>query len=703
MGKPVRPLTDPGFRAALSRRAWLSFLAAGLLLGALSAWYADQDYRNTERELRLLLQQNAEMLARSLARSSRLAIDAYDPLQSEMARHLLASARFIAHLDEEKKLDAALLRTLSESLELFRIHLFDPQGHRVMTSSPECEEGDGTTRERSRDIDPILEGIVPSLVLGLHDSPTGQGKRFAAAVARKGGGAIVVTVTGQKLEQYLQSVGLGKTLAQLSEIPSVAFIAIQDREGPVGATPGVSQPASLDADPLLHQVMESGEPASRFTQFNGKEVLEEVIRTDLAAGYPALFRVGIRTDVYRNALQRSAGHGLLMGILFLAAGVTLTGLLFLWHHHRFTRSRHLRELALSGRIMAAMDEAMLVVNREGQVLRANEAAGRLLGAAEGAAVPDVIRPLAEMDCGGHSVSGPLPGPPSGRPDPVIRLNGRIFLVHCQPTPAELMGETVRNDKRPARMFLLRDITEQRAMEETVERQARLAGLGRVVSSVAHEIRNPLNAISLSVQTLQRRLAVLAEPRDLSTLEVVREEIGRLNRLVEDLLIFSRTAPENLRDLPILSLVERVRGVLSEDLARRGAVLEVTPGIDGPDPVVRGSEERLFQVLVNLVRNSLEAVDGPVRIGIRLGREEAFFSLTLSDSGPGFSPEALAHAMEPFFTTKSTGVGLGLALSAEIVRSHGGRLRLGNLPGGGAGVTLLLPASSPPADPVKETT
>ncbi|MBP7867522.1 MAG: hypothetical protein KA419_16440 [Acidobacteria bacterium] len=701
MGKPPRPLTDPGFRAILSRRAWLSFLAAGVLLGALSAWYAVQDYYNTERELRLLLERNAEMLARSLARSSRLAIDAYEPLQSEMARHLLASARFIAHLDAEKSLDAPLLRTLSESLELHRIHLFDQEGRRVMTSSPECGDHEAFIRKRVGEIAPILEGIVPSLVLGLHESPEGRGKRFAAAVARAGGGAIMVTVTGQKLEQYLQSVGLGKTLAQLSEIPSVAFIAIQDGEGPVGATPGVVSPAGLESDPFLRRVMESGQPASRFTLFNGDEVLEEAIRTDLAEGYPALFRVGIRTDVYRSALQRSAGHGLLMGILFLAAGITLTGLLFLWQHHRFTRSRHLRELALSGRIMAAMDEAMVVVSLDGQVLRANEAATRLLAAEEGAEVPDVIRPLAEMDCGGSAIHRLQPDPPAGLPGPVIRLNDRVFLVHCQPLPAELMAEAARDGKERAKLFLLRDITELRAMEETVERQTRLAGLGRVVASVAHEIRNPLNAISLSVQTLQRRLATRAEPRDLNTLDVVREEIGRLNRLVEDLLVFSRTSPQHRRVLPVLPLLERVQDVMSEDLGQRGSILEIAPAVDCPDPVVLGSEERLLQVLVNLVRNSLEAGDGPIRIGIRLGREDGFLALTLSDSGPGFSPEALAHAMEPFFTTKSRGVGLGLALSAEIVRSHGGRMRLGNRAGGGAEVTLLLP-EAPPAEPLKET-
>jgi signal transduction histidine kinase len=686
----TRPRSDTQSRPS----GWV-FPAAGLaMLALLLAWLGYTDYRNTERELRRLLQDYVAVLTDPLIQSATGSLHAYDALQEEIARRLLASARYVAHLDSEGTLDAARLDTVAKQFELSRIHLFDAAGRRVLSNNqpPPAEPAEPAT-DRRLILSPVLDGTVQELVIGFREARFGSGRRFAVAVARPNGGAIVVTVPAEQLDRYRQQVGLGPALARLAGNPSIEYAVIQDEDGPISATPGVTEVAALRSVAELRTAFAENRRTFRFTTYNGREVLEGVVPFELEEGYRALFRVGVDLTFYHDRLRELAWRDAGLSLAFLAGGGILLALLFTAQSYRFLRSRHARALAMSDRITRQMVESLLVVDDANRIVRANPRAEAELDLRAGDRLPDAFT-AALQDCR-------TDGPPTPGETVYLPWRDRLFLAGCQALPGE-SGES------PARLLLFRDVTRQKALEQKIHQEEHLSSLGRLVAAVAHEIRNPLNALSMSVQTLRRRAEPMADERSRTALAVLDEESRRLNRLVEDLLVYARPVRLHREPVALRPLLERVGAMFADTAGRRGIRLRVESD-EMPETLrLSGDEDQFLRVLINLVTNALDNLAEGGEVRLRAVQANDSLRLEVADDGPGFTPEALQRAVEPFFTTRRQGTGLGLSLSAEIVKAHGWELILANRPEGGAVISVLIPAadlvveSSPGPAPAVET-
>ena len=235
-----------------------------------------------------------------------------------------------------------------------------------------------------------------------------------------------------------------------------------------------------------------------------------------------------------------------------------------------------------------------------------------------------------------------------------------------------------------------------AAQDEVVRQARLAAIGELAAAVAHEIRNPLGAVSNCVQML--RDSPNLQPDDIELLEIVSQETTRLAAIVSDFLAFGRPRPPDLAPLEVQGLLEETIELLQRDAARTAGVT-VTLHCPPSPLVVRGDADQLRQVFLNLLVNACDAMrprGGSLEVRAELRREGVVVSV--ADTGPGIPPQALERIFEPFFTTRPHGTGLGLAIARRIVESHRGTLDVASPPGGGALFTCLLPAASPGETP-----
>jgi len=221
---------------------------------------------------------------------------------------------------------------------------------------------------------------------------------------------------------------------------------------------------------------------------------------------------------------------------------------------------------------------------------------------------------------------------------------------------------------------------------------RMAAVGTLTAGLSHEIRNPLNAAGLQLAVLERRVRRLPSNEQAEALEplvLVRDEIRRLDHLLEDLLQYARPRELQRQPVDVGPLVDRVSQLLVSDAETRGVTIaqQVEPGLR-----VMGDEDRLREVIINLVLNALDASErgGEVRVGARaLGPVEV--ELWVEDDGPGVAPEEREKVFQPFFTTKAQGTGLGLAIVHAIVTQHRGSLRLESSATGGAAFRVRLPA------------
>ncbi len=236
--------------------------------------------------------------------------------------------------------------------------------------------------------------------------------------------------------------------------------------------------------------------------------------------------------------------------------------------------------------------------------------------------------------------------------------------------------------------IFQDITDRKRMEEEMARAERLAVVGRMAAGAAHEIRNPLAAIKGFVQLYQRYARSGRRPR-LEHLDLVLREIDRIETIIQDMLLTARPPRPKLRDCDLAALLAEVLRLLDKPLRSKGIRVSKR-GFDG-NSLVLADPAQLRQVLLNVLGNAVDACSEAGNIEVSLSRRGNRTVIAVKDDGRGIDPEDLPRIFDPFFTTKDEGTGLGLPVSLQIIRNHGGTIEVESEPGQGSVFLIQLPS------------
>ncbi|HLG14617.1 MAG TPA: ATP-binding protein [Blastocatellia bacterium] len=233
---------------------------------------------------------------------------------------------------------------------------------------------------------------------------------------------------------------------------------------------------------------------------------------------------------------------------------------------------------------------------------------------------------------------------------------------------------------------------KRELEEKLNQAERAAVIGRLTQAVAHEIRNPLNVINLSIDHVGSKFAPEDETRRRQLdkiLASIKDEVARLKRLVNDLLNYGRPAQLGIGTVELRALVEETLALVRPQADEQH--VRVSLEADGSPAEVRGDRERLKSCVSNLAINALQAMPGGGELIARVRRSDGAVELSISDTGVGISEEALSKVFEPYFSTKQTGFGLGLAVTKKIVEDHRGSIEVRSHLSRGTTFTVKLPS------------
>jgi signal transduction histidine kinase len=254
--------------------------------------------------------------------------------------------------------------------------------------------------------------------------------------------------------------------------------------------------------------------------------------------------------------------------------------------------------------------------------------------------------------------------------PEIEKPGPLALPEAE--RADEIGDVARAFLR-TRAFL-------QSEREQRERAEKLAMLGRMTASLAHEIQNPVSAIKMHAQLWQGEGSI-------PTLQVIEREAERIECLLNQWLFLVRPQPPAMNPVDVAELVARV--VQAHQTQLDHAEVRVVLAVEDL-PRVQGDAKRLSQVFRNLLVNAVQAMPRGGQLTIAGTRSDAGVEIGFADTGRGFSTEALVRFAEFFFSEREGGMGIGLGVASEIVKAHGGELRAANLPAGGACMTVALP-------------
>jgi signal transduction histidine kinase len=352
--------------------------------------------------------------------------------------------------------------------------------------------------------------------------------------------------------------------------------------------------------------------------------------------------------------------------------------------------RLVRDRGFLETVFNTIREGLIVIDRNLRVRYINSAATRLLGIQSDPEGERIDRHLREVDWGNLMEGSPEQWQRSSRQEiEIFYPEHRYLSFYLVPVGGDA---DARPRTLPVAAIILQDVTESHVHTEQHVESQRVQAITMLAAGVAHELGNPLNSLTIHLQLLSRCLAEVSD-QELADeagelLGVAAQEVRRLDGIVRNFLHAIRPVPLDLKPLDLCQTLVGTLKFLRREIEERG--IQVEAAMPESLPIVMGDDDQLRQAFFNILRNSVQAMTQDGIIRIECGVRDDFVDIRFADNGQGMTTEQITRIMEPYYTTKPDGTGLGMLIVERVVRGHGGELGIESSPDCGTTVTVSLP-------------
>ncbi|NUN71201.1 MAG: PAS domain S-box protein [Bacteroidetes bacterium] len=420
----------------------------------------------------------------------------------------------------------------------------------------------------------------------------------------------------------------------------------------------------------------------RETEFLGRSVFEVIRRLTVDEATVGIIRVGLSMDEVRTIEERMQRRLVVMTIVFAILSLVIAAFILLSRNIRIVSGEFARHQMMTAAILEQMQDAVITLDSAGIVTIMNGRAEELFGCPSSAAIG---RPLASLTDTRLTILLPfLQGDRTA-------FETELETDNAAPSRRSLLvdrSETRTVEGKPETVtFVIKDLTEMKRLQQEMQRKEKMTALGELASGVAHEIRNPLNAISMIVQRFEREFTPKKGVREYAELTgVLKSESSRINGIIQQFLGFARPKPVRKRSVRF----DEFTGYTAAVFRSQADQQNVRFTVDAADGECAMDDEQMTQAVLNLLQNALDATPagGEIRLAMQYHADAA--RIIVSDSGTGIPQELKQRVFDLYFTTKSSGTGMGLAIVQQIVLQHGGSISVGDRPGGGSEFRIDLP-------------
>ncbi len=411
---------------------------------------------------------------------------------------------------------------------------------------------------------------------------------------------------------------------------------------------------------------------------------------------------GLSMDRVEAMNRRFLRHAVIMGcvLFFIGCGGIVT--LFIFQAYRSAKSSLSKVQAFSDRIVETMPAGLVTVDTSFSVTSFNKSAWWILSFCERKSETYNKESRSEKHSEKRSESSGgddlfvLPGEMTELAKEIKADNKNIAreiecMTNCGDTvllDVNVSSITDDSGKISGFLFLFRDLTELKKLEKELERNKRLAAVGKLAAGVAHEIRNPLSSIKGFATYFKERYKDVEDDRKIA--EIMINEVERLNRSVTELLRFAKSVPVSKKKVRLSELLYHSVQLVRHDLDKRN--IKAVININTKKDFIVTDPDRINQILLNLYLNALDAMNtgGLLSIGVSSDKKGNYFIIRVEDTGRGIDKDDLDHIFDPYFTTRPDGTGLGLAMVHSAVEALEGSISVESEKGTGTVFTMKFP-------------
>lgn len=651
------------------------------LLMIASAYY---ELLENKKEVYHMLDESARSLVNTIEKSSVNTIISDQELEGLLTQHLFAVARNVRRLDSLGYLTNNLLAHISQESGVYRINVFNREGEKVFTNLMVDTTHTLSDRYSPRDyLKPILKGEKSELVIGFKPARFEEGERFSVAVARSSrrGGAIVVNLDAKSFLEFRRQVGFGKLIQDVGQQSGVDYIVLQSSDEIIAANKSVEGISSFKDDEFLRRAYEKEEILTRTTEFQGRPVFEVVSVLSINGMKYGIFRIGLTMEEIKSVQMRMYRRAFILTFVLFVMTVVLVSVVVTNQNYRIVSEEYKKIKSLTSDILENFSLAVITIDKDNFIRIFNRFAAELFNSKSDQVVN---RDIFELNLFRSSRMLELFEKRSivsdleldimiGSEEKILKINSFVIAENKQ-----LQFYTVT----------IEDVTELKQNELMKQQNEKLIAMGELASTVAHEIRNPLNSIMMISQRLEREFCpFIKSDLFVSLSKVLKDESSRVNKIIEDFIKFAK--PPKL--VPVLTKVSDFFGSIKPiaDIMGKNKKISFKFKIE-QDSTIKVDIEQMRQVFINLIQNAIDAIDseGEVSITYTFKNNRNIFEVT--DTGKGISSDNLEKIFNIYFTTKKEGNGLGLSIVQRIILQHNGTIVAHSEPGKGTTFKITLP-------------
>lgn len=644
------------------------FLFSFIILAALMVSSALFELHQSKKELLELMQENAHAIIDGAVRGSIYNIRSGRLLEDAVVNRLFDNATLIEKLQRRKMADKKMLTEIMNENSLLQIVILDKNLRPRMSVSGDFILGKIALPDKNSFLSQDNTRIEKIVV---HQSQ--KIKIFSALYELDDGGFIVVSLDGQILLDFRKEAGIGSLISGIAENRNIVYLAVQDENGILAAKNVDSLSRIIDDDELF-QLLQSDTSLTREVQFRGQNILEIAQPFQLNDESRGLFRMGLSLQPLENINIRVFRRILIITAILIVLGLLFFTILNFRQQYDLVNKQYGMVQTHFSKVVDSINEGIITLDEKKLIKSINPAGEEILNI-KGKRY--LGQPFANIQVDWDVDLKP------GETERYFSFGKfrKYLYVNITPLGGDENGAT-------GKLIIIRDYTEKKNLGEQLRQKERLSAMGQLASGVAHEVRNPLNAISTIIQQFDMDFEPVENSEEFHSLaRLVIREVKRINQIITRFVSFARPPKLNLGPCKIENFLDEMVELAKNSAGGKNIRFEseIKEKSD-----VRWDCDQMRQVLINLFKNAIEAIRDEGIIKIKISPFEENIQITITDNGVGINEEHINKIFNLYFTTKPEGTGFGLSDVHRIISQHGGNIEVNSIVGKGSEFKISIP-------------